>query len=192
MQERTSLLTFLSAVEDPRRKQGQRYRNSAMLTIIIMCALRNKFGYREIGRFCENNRKKLLKLFKFKNGRVPSYVTIRAFIKEIDFKSLQSAFHQWTKEYVKLEEGEWISIDGKCIRSTVSDYSNEYQNFVSLVSLFCRKREQVLLVERVENKKSSEIQAVEHLLDILDLKGMVLTMDALHCKKNAEQNCSEG
>ena len=65
----------------------------------------------------------------------------------------------------------------------MSDYSSEYQNFVSLVSLFCSKREQVLHVERLENKKDNESQVVENLLDFLDLKGVVFTLDALHCKK---------
>ena len=175
MCKKTTLLTFFSEVKDPRRKQGQRYQSSAIQIIIIMCALQNKFGYREIARFCENNEHILLKIFKFKNGKVPSHVTIRSFIKETDFESLQTAFHKWTKEYVP---DEWISIDGKSVRSTVSDYSTEYQNFVSLVSLFCRKREQILMVEKFESKKRSESDAVNYLLD---LKGVVLTLDALHC-----------
>jgi hypothetical protein len=70
-----------------------------------MCALRNKFGYREIGRFCKNSEKKLVKFFRFKNGTLPSHVTIRTFIKEMDFESLQTAFHKWTK-YVRIDQGE--------------------------------------------------------------------------------------
>jgi hypothetical protein len=185
MQQKPNLLDSLKSVKDPRRKQGQRYPSESLLLIIIMSSLCNRFGYREIGRFCKNHEKKLIKLFGFKNNRVPSHVTIRAFIKETDFASIQSAFHKWTKNYVQIEQGEWISIDGKSIRSTVSDCSNEYQNFVSLVSLFCGKREQILLVEKIENKKSCESKAVEQLLDILDLKDMILTLDALHCKKNS-------
>jgi hypothetical protein len=100
-----------------------------------------------------------------------------------DFASIQAAFHKWAQNYVSIQAGEWIAIDGKSIRSTVSDYSNKYQNFVSLVSLFCSKREQVLHVEKLENKKDSEGQTVEDLLEILDLKDVVFTMDALHCKK---------
>jgi hypothetical protein len=188
MQEKLNLITFLSEVKDPRRKQGQRYKSVAMLIIIIMCALRNKFGYREISRFCKNNEPILLETFKFNNHKVPSYVTFRSFIKETDFESLQTAFHKWANHYVQIDDDEWLSIDGKCIRSTVSDYSTEYQNFVSLVSVFCRKREQILLVSKIENKKSSEIDSVDYLLDLLDIKDAVLTLDALHCKKNSEQN----
>jgi predicted transposase YbfD/YdcC len=58
-----------------------------------------------------------------------------------------------------------------------------------LVSLFCRKHEQVLHVEKLENKKDYEGQIVEDLLEIIDLTGVIFTMDALHCKKNSKQNC---
>jgi hypothetical protein len=183
-----SLIDCLSGVSDPRRLQGQRYSSVSMLLIIIMAILRGKYGYREIGRFCELNKSVLIDKFGYRNQKVPSYVSIRTFILATDFASIQKVFHQWTQSYVPVEDGEWISIDGKSIRSTVSDYNKEYQNFVSLVSLFSSKREQVLHVEKLENKKDSESDAVEDLLEILDLKGVVFTLDALHCKKNAKQN----
>ena len=74
----------------------------------------------------------------------------------------------------------------------MSDCSNEFQNFVSLVSLFCSKREQVLHVERLENKKDNEGKTVEELFEFLDLRGVVFTLDALHCKKNAKKNRRKG
>jgi hypothetical protein len=183
-----SLIDCLSDVKDFRRLQGQRYHSVALLLIIIMGILRNKHGYRELGRFCALNRDYLVDTFGFKNKRVPSYVSIRTFVLSTDFVSIQTAFHKWAKSYVPIEPGEWIAIDGKSIRSTVSNYSDEYQDFVSLVSLFSSKREQVLHVEKLENKKGNESQTVQDLLDILDLKDVVFTLDALHCKKNAKQN----
>ena len=70
----------------------------------------------------------------------------------------------------------------------MSDCFTEFQNFVSLVSLFSSKREQVLHVERLENKKNYEGKTVEELFEILDLKGVIFTLDALHCKKNSKKN----
>lgn len=178
-----SLIGCLSEVEDPRRLQGQRYSSISILLIIIMGILRSKYAYREIGRFCKLNESALLEKFGFKNKKVSSHVSIRSFILNTDFSSIQKAFHKWTQSYVEIEEGEWISIDGKSICSTVSNYSDAYQNFVSLVSLFSSKREQVLHVEKLENKKGNEGKTVEDLLEILDLKGVIFTLDALHCKK---------
>jgi len=183
-----SLLDCLKEVKDPRRLQGQRYTVVSLLVLIIMGMLRGQYGYREIGRFCKHNKSFLVKKFGFVNKQVPSYVTIRTFILAADFASIQQAFYRWAVNYVKIDAGEWIAIDGKSIRSTVSDYSNEYQNFVSLVSLFCSRREQVLHVEKFENKKNNEVQVVEELLEYLDLTDVIFTLDALHCKKNSTQN----
>lgn len=185
------LLECLSTINDPRRLQGQRYSSVSLLLIIIMAILRGKYGYREIGRFCKLNESSLIKRFHFKNNKVPSYVSIRSFILSADFSSIQKAFHTWTRGYVDIQPGEWISIDGKSIRSTVSDYSNAYQDFVSLVSLFSNKHEQIIHVQKLENKKESESAIVDELLEFLDLKDVVFTLDALHCKKNVRQNHSE-
>ena len=100
-----NLVKCLSSVEDPRRQQGQRYKSTAILIIIIMAILRGKYGYREIGRFCQLNESALLERFGFKNKRVPSYVSIRSFIMRADFESIQKVFHQWTQSYVPIEEG---------------------------------------------------------------------------------------
>jgi hypothetical protein len=186
-----SLVACLSSIEDTRRKQRQRYTSVSLLLIIIMAILRGKYAYREIGRFCKLNERELITIFGFKNGKVPSHVSIRSFILSTKFRAVQAAFHQWTERYVPIEAGEWIAIDGKSIRSTVSDYDNEFQNFVSLVSLFSSKREQVLHVEKLENKKDNETKTVAQLLEILDLKDVIFTMDALHCKKNATPNRSK-
>lgn len=187
-----SLLEHLQRVPDPRRSQGERYSCISMLLMIIMGVLCGRYGYRDIGRFCQLHQVEFVKLFCFKNKRVPSYVSIRDFILRLDFTSLQQAFYSWAKEYVPIEQGQWLCIDGKSIRSTLSEYGSEYQNFVSLVSLFCAKREQILCVKRFENGKSSEIKVVEELLEELDLKGVVFSLDALHCKKNDGRNHQVG
>ena len=52
-----------------------------------------------------------------------------------------------------------------------------------MVSAFSHYRGEILGVKIMENKKQSEIVAVQDLLELLDLKGVVFTMDALHCQK---------
>lgn len=116
-----------------------------------------KHGYRELDRLCKLNSPELVEIFNFKCGKVPSHVSIRTFIQGLDFISLQNAFFQWARQYVHIEENEWTGIDGKSIRSTVSDSQTALQNFVSLVSLFCRKREQVLHIGRFERLAIKQI-----------------------------------
>ena len=82
-----------------------------------------------------------------------------------------------------IQDGDRFSIDGKALNSTVTDCSDSYQNFVSMISVFSHKQGQVLKIAKLENKKSSEIPTVEELIKALDLKNLVFTLDALHCQK---------
>ena len=82
-----------------------------------------------------------------------------------------------------MDTSEWFGIDGKSIKGTVQDYDSEYQNFVSIVSIFTGKRGLVLSLDKLENKKGSEITTVQNLIAALDIEGVVLSMDALHCQK---------
>ncbi|NEP22327.1 hypothetical protein [Moorena sp. SIO3I6] len=54
---------------------------------------------------------------------------------------------------MSLSEG--LSVDGKSLKNTVSDYDKAQQNFMSLVSVFSQKRGLVVAVQEMENKKVS-------------------------------------
>lgn len=82
-----------------------------------------------------------------------------------------------------MEPLEWCGIDGKSIKGTVQDYKHEYQNFVSIVSVFAEKRGLVFGLDKLENKEGSEIRTVQNLVAALDIEGVVLSLDALHCQK---------
>ena len=56
-----------------------------------------------------------------------------------------------------------------------------------MVLAFSHYRGEILGIKIMENKKQSEIVAVQDLLELLDLKGVVFTMDALHCQKKRYQ-----
>lgn len=84
------------------------------------------------------------------------------------------------QQYLKAEK---IAIDGKSIRSTVTNCHNAQQNFVSLVSLFGHQSHLIWKVGLVENGKTCEIQSVQNLLQTLQISKAVFTLDALHCQK---------
>lgn len=153
-----------------------------------MGIMSGRYGYRELGTFAKANKKDIAKHLGIKTKQVPSYVTIRYILMNIDFNALNTAFYSWAKEHVEIKEGEWFGIDGKAIKSTVSNYNNEHQNFIALVSVFSQKKGQVIQVGSYENKKESEVNIVRELLETLDLKDVVFTLDALHCKKNSKNH----
>jgi hypothetical protein len=104
-------------------------------------------------------------------------------MENLDFVALAQLFEQWAHQYVPMQAGEVLAIDGKSITSTLTDLDQATQNFISIVSLFSDQRGFVYQMQAMENKQLSEQQVVEQMLATLDLQAAVVTMDALHCQK---------
>lgn len=66
--------------------------------------------------------------------RLPSDTTFRRILQKLDFQTLAQQFEQWVNSKLTVEPGEWVAIDGKSIKGTVTQSQTAYQNFVSLVS----------------------------------------------------------
>lgn len=176
------LITLLSQLEDYRRAQGQRHPLHILLLITIMGIMSGGRSERSIARFAENNKESLIKELNIKRDTVPSRKVLAKFIQHLDFNKLQSLFHTWTMKFVHIKPDEWLSVDGKAIRGTVTNSQNELQNFMSLVTVFASKRKSVLLVGKINTKKENEIPKVRELIEMLDLQGVTFTLDALHCQ----------
>ena len=109
---------------------------------------------------------------------------------QIDYEQLSLVFNDWASQYTH-QKGQWIAVDGKSLKNTVSDCHGKQQNFVlkdtaphmMMVSAFSHQRGEVLELKVMENKKESEINLVRELIKLLDFSAVVFTMDALHCQK---------
>lgn len=177
-----TLLEMLSSASDKRSRHGQRHELSDVLMMCIMGIMSGYYGYRELGRFVKNHAQEFQKTFRLLH-KVPTHVTIRSILQQVDFDSLNQAFNEWAKQFVPMCTKDAKAIDGKAISSTISNYNTSYQNFVSLISIFAVERGIVLRTEKIENQKESEIPTVQELIKALDAKGEVFTIDALHCQK---------
>jgi len=85
-------------------------------------------------------------------------------------------------QYMKGEDI-WMSIDGKVLGSTVTNSNNSAQNYKSIVSMFIKEKGIILTTKGYENKKDNEIQTARDLIETLEIKGITMTLDALHCQK---------
>ncbi len=117
--------------------------------------------------------------------RLPSDTTFRRILQKLDFQVLAQQFEQWVNSTFTLEPGEWVAVDGKSIKGTVTEPGTAYQNFISLVSLYSNQQGIVLKSQQFESKHDgSELKVVQAMLEALNLEGAVFTLDALHCQKN--------
>ncbi len=158
-----------------------------------MSVMNGDTSFYAIRDFMESNKKDLFKLFKMKGKykRLPSRKTISRLISSLDFNSLNSLFYNWTSSKKSLKKGDVLSLDGKSIRGTLTNPNNSFQNFTSILSVYVQKKKQILCLEKMENKKESEIPLVRKLIKMLGLKEVTFTFDALHCQKETLQLISE-
>lgn len=184
----TNLLSFLSKVPDPRHKKGSRHPLPSLLAMIVIGNLSGYYGYRELARFMRRHAWAFVRLFGFQHG-VPGHVTIGDVLGKIDFEAFKEQFQAWLSQ-ARTGQGKAVdnqqeaySLDGKSLKSTLSNYSQSYQDFVAMVQVFSHQSGLVVGLQAFHNGQQGEAQVVRELLEKLDLKGAMLTLDALHCQK---------
>ena len=180
----SSLINFLKQVNDWRDRSGQRHPLWWILLIVILGLMVGCLSYRDLSAFAKNYQDYLLRIAKDPQLKVPSYSTIRRIMMGIENDKLIPIFNQWATQLSSEEEiPDWIAVDGKSIKSTLTDYYGNKQNFASMVSWFSQENGLVLALEKLENKKTSEIHCVRHIVEHTALSNKVLTLDAVHCQK---------
>jgi hypothetical protein len=177
---------FAKSITDPRRKQGQRYSLENLLIIILMSILSGCQSLRGIARFSKSNEEELKDVLCLKHG-VPNFNTFRDLMLSLDLQIVTTSFISWVASSHDTLSDDFIALDGKAIKSTVTGGNTGLQNFVAVVSAFGHESGIVYGMESYENGKSGETKSLQALVEKLGLKDKVLTLDALHTKKNCCQ-----
>ena len=174
-----SLSHFIQEIPDHRSRQGLRHPFHPFICMIVLSHLNGYYGLNEMSRFIKRNAAFFMDTFNLKS--VPGYTILRTFCSEVCFDHINQAFYRWASQFIN--ESNWYSIDGKGMRSTTTNTFSVNQNFKAMVSIFNHKTGMVLASSTYENKVTSEIHCVQELIAALEQKGMILTLDALHCQK---------
>ena len=176
-----------SGLKDPRRKQGLRVDIEQILVMAVISYLAGYTGYRGIARFSKENKDYYEEELLLRHG-VPSHVTFREVLMNIEESSLITAFKKWSQQYTPLQTGDWLSVDGKTLGATVRNTQNKHQDFEGVVSLFCAKSGLVCSIEhyRRKSKEKGEAPLARHIMSELENMGLIYTLDALNTQKN---NC---
>ncbi|WP_338033246.1 ISAs1 family transposase [Desulfobulbus alkaliphilus] len=123
------------------------------------------------------------------NG-IPSHDTFGRVFSHIDPKHFQECFLGWIQSVAKIFAGEIIPIDGKTVRR--SHDATAGKAAVHMVSAWAAGNGLVLGQVKTD-EKSNEIKAIPELLRLLDLKGCIVTTDAMGCRKKiAKQIINQG
>ncbi|MEL6260962.1 MAG: ISAs1 family transposase [Cyanobacteria bacterium J06626_6] len=180
-----TLIEVLKTAPEFRSTHGRFHQLWFVLLLLIVAAGSGYWGYRPAAEFAQRYGETVCEYLGLPVPRqMPSYSTFRRVMLGLDFTAFAKLFNRWAIDYVGIEAGELLASDGKSIRGSITNYDSAQQDFILLVSLFSQQRQQVVCALPMRNKHTGEEQTVRQMLAALDLRGAVVSMDALHTKKH--------
>jgi predicted transposase YbfD/YdcC len=172
------LLNHFSSLPDPRVERTKRYPLNEIILLIISAALSGFEGWKQIKDFGEIKLEWLRKFLPYKQG-IPVDDTIARVMYKLDTKAFQSCFISWMQSVVEATDGDVIAIDGKTLRRSHDKASGK--SAIHMVSAWSCANSVVLGQEKT-SEKSNEITAIPELLNVLELKGCIVSIDAMGCQ----------
>lgn len=185
-----SLIEHFAGLEDPRKHTKKNWHKLIDIFVIavcgIICGADDWVSIAEFGRLKQSWLQTFLEL---PNG-IPSHDTFARVFSLIKPEKFQECFLSWVEAVGQKCQGEFIAIDGKTLRRSYD--SNSAKAAIHMVSAWASKNRLVFGQVKTE-EKSNEITAIPELLDLLDLRGCIVTIDAMGCqKKIAGQIVAQG
>jgi predicted transposase YbfD/YdcC len=175
-----SLEEHFNSVEDYRRQGSIRHRLIDILFITICAVISGANDLKAVAMYAQRKQRWLIDLLALVNG-VPSYTTFWTVFVLLSPLSLEKCFVSWVQSIRNNGESENgdINIDGKASRGTAK--KGEPHSFVHIVSAWAKKHHLTLGQLKVDGK-SNEITAIPQLIDMIDIKGATVTIDAMGCQ----------
>jgi predicted transposase YbfD/YdcC len=186
-----SILTCFEDLSDPRSHVNRLHVFSDLLVICIIAVIAGADGPQAIGVWADNNQTWLKKHLKLSNG-IPSHDTLGRLLAALKPKAFQACFQNWIQSVSPLDEDtgtNQIAIDGKVLRS--SHDRSKGLGPLWLVSAWAVDRS-ISLGQLATDEKSNEITAIPELLDSIEIKGAVVTIDAAGCQREIAKKIIEG
>ena len=172
-------LSYFEELEDPRDESKKLHSLSDILLIVFLGSICGADSWRDLVDFAES-KYDYLKRYSALTYGIPSKNTLNRVVANLNPEHFKTCFIEWMKAFQE-EVKDIIAIDGKTLRKSFDKASE--QSPIHMVSAFATATKLVLGQEKV-NEKSNEITAIPKLLRLLDIKGAVVTLDAMGCQKN--------
>ena len=177
-----SLLIHLSGLEDPRPGENTVHNFLDILFMAVCAVISGCESWIEIEDYALTKKSWFSDLLSF-NGKTPSHDTFRRVFCMIDFKEFQRVFSDWTAEVKKTLgiKDDQICIDGKRLCGSFS--KGKAVEALHMVNAWSTEAS-MCLAQQPTDQKSNEITAIPELLSLLDLKGCLVSIDAIGCQKD--------
>lgn len=183
------LCEHMGKIRDPRIGNATRHKLIDILIIAVCAVICGADGWSDVALYGRTKRKWLREFLELPHG-IPSHDTFGRVFAQINPEEFEKSFLEWVQAVQELTQGQVIAIDGKQLRG--SHDRREGKAALYMVSAWATANHLVLGQTKVD-EKSNEITAIPKLLELLELNGCLVTIDAIGTQTEiAEQIVAKG
>jgi predicted transposase YbfD/YdcC len=172
-----SIARHFAKLKDPRVRRRRRHRLLDIIVMAICGVICRADDWQEIELFARHREDWLRRFLRLPNG-VPSHDTFERVFDRIDPKAFHACFQEWVATLADVLGARQIAVDGKTLCGSATGGVGALQ----VVSAWATAQHLTLGQMAVEDG-SNELATIPKLLELLDLHGALVTIDALGCQK---------
>jgi len=181
------IVEIFREIPDPRNGNGIRHKLDEILTIAILSILCECTQFTEMELFGIEREKWLHTFLVLENG-IPSHDTFGDVFAALAPETIQTGFIKWVETIREKISGEVVAVDGKTVRRSKDIPKNK--RAIHVVSAWATNNG-LVLGELATDEKSNEITAIPELLKMLELKGCIITIDAMGTQRDIAKTIKE-
>ena len=177
-----SIDVHFADLTDPRRREGT-YPLISFVVIAICAVISGADDFVAIAEFGVIKRKLLEKFIDLSAG-IPSHDRFNAILGAIKPAEFEKCLLSWITALHEITDGQVVAVDGKTLRGSYDHGSSK--SAIHMVSAWATANH-ITLGQVVVDEKSNEITAIPKLLELLEISGCLVTIDAMGCQVTIAQ-----
>jgi len=182
-----SILEYFAAIPDPRIDRARLHPLTSILGLSLVAVICGADSFVAIEEFGQSKEAWLTTFLDLPNG-IPSHDTLGRVLAILDPVGLADAFRSWMRAVAGLTQGGVVALDGKTLRRS---FRERGCGFIHMVSAWSAQN-RVVLGQLKTEEKSNEITAIPRLLELLQIRNCMVTIDAMGCQKEIAKKIVDG
>src|SRR5262245_9765 len=174
-----SIVEHFQTLEDPRIERTKKHPLLDILVIAVCTLLTGGEGFQDMELFGKSKQAWLQTFLALPHG-IPSHDTFGRVFARLNPQRFQECSLSWTRAVAQFTQGTLISLDGKTVKASCDRATTASP--LHMVSAWCSEQGGLVLGQRKTDTKSNEITAIPALLQLLAIKGCIVTIDAMGCQ----------
>ena len=174
-----SIIEHFQTLQDPRIERTKKHNLLDILVIAVCTLLTGGEGFQDMELFGKSKRAWLQTFLTLPHG-IPSHDTFGRVFARLNPRRFQACFLSWTQAVAQLTQGALVSLDGKTVKASFDRATAASP--LHMLSAWCSENGGLVIGQIKTDSKSNEITAIPDLLQLLAIKGCIVTIDAMGCQ----------